>query len=145
MRGMRPFDRRDSLRGAAVALAATQLGLPRFAHAQSLYAPTPNRAESSGSEPNDTKGILVSAAATGLPAPEGPGAVSGAPNLPDGFADTFASQYVAAGAVRLHAVTGGDGMVLGRPELPADERAHPGDSRRPGAATQPRWGRAHKR
>jgi pimeloyl-ACP methyl ester carboxylesterase len=41
--------------------------------------------------------------------PEGPGSVSGAPNLPDGFTDTFSSRYVGAGDVRLHAVVGGDG------------------------------------
>jgi pimeloyl-ACP methyl ester carboxylesterase len=44
--------------------------------------------------------------------PEGPGSVSGAPNLPAGFADTFTSRYVDAGAVRLHAVVGGDGPPL---------------------------------
>jgi len=44
--------------------------------------------------------------------PEGPGSVSGAPNLPPGFADTFSSRYVAAGDVRLHAVVGGDGPPL---------------------------------
>ena len=32
-----------------------------------------------------------------------------APNLPDGFADTFTSRYVDAGGVRLHAVIGGEG------------------------------------
>jgi hypothetical protein len=37
-----------------------------------------------------------------------PGSVSGAPNLPAGFTDTFTSRYVATGALRLHAVTGGD-------------------------------------
>jgi pimeloyl-ACP methyl ester carboxylesterase len=41
--------------------------------------------------------------------PEGPASVSGAPNLPDGFTDTFSSRYVGAGDVRLHAVAGGDG------------------------------------
>ena len=46
------------------------------------------------------------------PAPEGPGSVSGAPNLPAGFAGTFTSRYVDAGEVRLHAVTGGDGPPL---------------------------------
>jgi pimeloyl-ACP methyl ester carboxylesterase len=45
-------------------------------------------------------------------APEGPGSVSGAPNLPRGFADTFTSRYVDAGEVRLHAVIGGDGPPL---------------------------------
>jgi len=44
--------------------------------------------------------------------PEGPGSVSGAPNLPAGFTDTFTSRYVDTGDVRLHAVTGGDGPPL---------------------------------
>ena len=52
--------------------------------------------------------------------PEGPGSVSGAPNLPAGFADTFESRYVQVGDVRLHAVVGGDGppllLVHGWPE-----------------------------
>ena len=52
--------------------------------------------------------------------PEGPGSVSGAPNLPPGFADTFSSRYVDTGALRLHAVIGGDGppllLVHGWPE-----------------------------
>lgn len=52
--------------------------------------------------------------------PEGPGSVSGAPNVPAGFTDTFTSRYVDTGAVRLHAVTGGDGppllLVHGWPE-----------------------------
>jgi pimeloyl-ACP methyl ester carboxylesterase len=57
---------------------------------------------------------------TRLPAPEGPGSVSGAPNLPAGFAGTFTSRYVGTGEVRLHAVTGGEGppllLVHGWPE-----------------------------
>ena len=52
--------------------------------------------------------------------PEGPGSVSGAPNLPEGFAETFTSRYVETGQVRLHAVIGGDGppllLVHGWPE-----------------------------
>jgi pimeloyl-ACP methyl ester carboxylesterase len=52
--------------------------------------------------------------------PEGPGSVSGAPNLPAGFADTFTSRYIEAGDVRLHAVIGGHGpplvLVHGWPE-----------------------------
>jgi pimeloyl-ACP methyl ester carboxylesterase len=44
--------------------------------------------------------------------PEGPGSVSGAPNLPEGFADTFTSRYIDTGDVRLHAVIGGDGPPL---------------------------------
>ena len=43
---------------------------------------------------------------------EGPGSVSGAPNLPAGFTDTFTSRYVDTGEVRLHAVTGGGGRPL---------------------------------
>ena len=46
---------------------------------------------------------------TSLPTPEGPGSVSGAPNLPAGFTGTFTSRYIDTGDVRLHAVTGGDG------------------------------------
>ncbi len=50
--------------------------------------------------------------ATGLPTPEGPGSVSGAPHLPDGFTGTFTSRYVDAGGLRQHVVTGGDGPPL---------------------------------
>jgi hypothetical protein len=54
--------------------------------------------------------------------PEGPGSVSvsGAPNLPAGFTDTFTSRYIDAGELRLHAVIGGEGppllLVHGWPE-----------------------------
>ena len=44
--------------------------------------------------------------------PEGPGSVSGAPNLPAGFTDTFTSRYVDTGELRLHTVTGGYGPPL---------------------------------
>jgi hypothetical protein len=57
---------------------------------------------------------------TRLPTPEGPGSVSGAPNLPAGLTGTFKSVYVNIGALRLHAVIGGDGppllLVHGWPE-----------------------------
>jgi pimeloyl-ACP methyl ester carboxylesterase len=57
---------------------------------------------------------------THLPTPDGRGSVSGAPNLPQGFTDTFTSRYVDTGEVRLHAVAGGDGppllLVHGWPE-----------------------------
>jgi pimeloyl-ACP methyl ester carboxylesterase len=60
----------------------------------------------------------VSSASTS--APEGPGSVSGAPNLQEGFTDTFTSRYVDIGDLRLHAVIGGDGppllLVHGWPE-----------------------------
>jgi pimeloyl-ACP methyl ester carboxylesterase len=46
------------------------------------------------------------------PTPQGPGSVSGAPGLPAGFTGTFASRYVDAGELRLHAVTGGEGPPL---------------------------------
>jgi pimeloyl-ACP methyl ester carboxylesterase len=53
-------------------------------------------------------------------APEGRGSVSGAPNLPVGFTDTFTSHYIDTGAVHLHAVIGGEGppllLVHGWPE-----------------------------
>ena len=52
--------------------------------------------------------------------PDGLGSVAGAPNLPPGFADTFASRYVDTGTLRVHAVIGGDGppllLVHGWPE-----------------------------
>jgi pimeloyl-ACP methyl ester carboxylesterase len=44
--------------------------------------------------------------------PEGPGSVSGAPHLPEGFTGTFTSRYVDAGDMRQHVVTGGDGPPL---------------------------------
>jgi pimeloyl-ACP methyl ester carboxylesterase len=52
--------------------------------------------------------------------PEDAGSVSGAPNLPEGFADTFTSRHIDTGEVSLHAVIGGDGppllLVHGWPE-----------------------------
>ena len=55
-----------------------------------------------------------------LSTPEGPGSVSGAPNLPAGFTDTFTSRYIDTGGLRQHAVIGGDGppllLVHGWPE-----------------------------
>jgi pimeloyl-ACP methyl ester carboxylesterase len=54
------------------------------------------------------------------PTPEGPGSVSGAPHLPDGFTSTFTSRYVDTGGLRQHVVTGGGGppllLVHGWPE-----------------------------
>jgi len=54
----------------------------------------------------------MNSSSTGLPTPEGPGSVSGAPNLPEGFTDTFTSRYVDTGEVRLHAGIGGEGPPL---------------------------------
>jgi pimeloyl-ACP methyl ester carboxylesterase len=64
--------------------------------------------------------MFMSPSSTPSSAPEGPGSVSGAPNLPAGFTDTFASRYVDIGELRLHAVVGGEGppllLVHGWPE-----------------------------
>jgi pimeloyl-ACP methyl ester carboxylesterase len=54
----------------------------------------------------------MSSSSAGLPTPEGPGSVSGAPNLPDGFAGTFTSRYIDTGELRQHVVTGGQGPPL---------------------------------
>ena len=59
--------------------------------------------------------------ATGpLPTPEGPGSVSGAPNLPAGFTETFTSRFVETDGLRQHVVVGGAGppllLVHGWPE-----------------------------
>ena len=47
-----------------------------------------------------------------LSTPEGPGSVSGAPNLPAGFIETFTSRYVDTDGLRQHVVIGGDGPPL---------------------------------
>ena len=44
------------------------------------------------------KGIVM----TSPSSPEGPGSVSGAPNLPAGFTGTFTSRYVDTGGLRQH-------------------------------------------
>jgi len=44
--------------------------------------------------------------------PTGPGSVPGAPHLPVGFANTFASRYVDANGLRFHAVIRGKGRPL---------------------------------
>jgi pimeloyl-ACP methyl ester carboxylesterase len=54
----------------------------------------------------------MSSTSTDARTPEGPGSVSGAPNLPAGFTDTFTSRYVDTGELRLHAVIGGEGPPL---------------------------------
>ena len=54
----------------------------------------------------------MSSPATGPPNPEGPGSVSGAPHLPDGFTSTFTSRYIDTRDLRQHVVTGGDGPPL---------------------------------
>src|SRR5215467_13542423 len=54
----------------------------------------------------------MSSSSSDAPTPTGPGAVSGAPNLPTGFSDTFTSRYLDTGGLRQHAVVGGDGPPL---------------------------------
>ena len=47
-----------------------------------------------------------------MPIAEGPGSVSTAPALPQGFTEIFTSRYVDTGELRLHAVIGGEGPPL---------------------------------
>lgn len=54
----------------------------------------------------------MSLPSTHLPTPEGLGSVFEAPNLPARFTDTFTSQFIDTGELRLHAVTGGEGPAL---------------------------------
>src|SRR5919112_1732740 len=54
----------------------------------------------------------MSSSSASLSTPEGPGSVSGAPNLPDGFTDTFTSRYIDANGLRQHPVIGGEGPPL---------------------------------
>jgi pimeloyl-ACP methyl ester carboxylesterase len=54
----------------------------------------------------------MSSVSTQLPTVEGRGSVTGVPNLPDGFGDTFTSRLVDLGELRLHAVIGGEGQPL---------------------------------
>jgi len=54
----------------------------------------------------------MSASLADLPTPEGPGSVSGAPNLPEGFTATFTSRYLDTAGLRQHVVTGGQGPPL---------------------------------
>jgi hypothetical protein len=54
----------------------------------------------------------MSSSSAPLSTPEGPCSVSGAPNLPAGFTDTFTSRYVDTGGLRHHVVIRGDGPPL---------------------------------
>jgi len=61
----------------------------------------------------------MSSSSAALSTPEGPGSVSGAPNLPAGFTDTFTSRYIDTGELRQHTghrrrgAAGGADPVLG--------------------------------
>ncbi|RAZ92853.1 alpha/beta hydrolase [Mesorhizobium hawassense] len=57
-------------------------------------------------------GPQSSQAAASMSTPAGPGSVSGAPHLPEGFNDVFESRFYTVNGVRLHAVVGGDGPPL---------------------------------
>jgi pimeloyl-ACP methyl ester carboxylesterase len=94
---MNDLNRRTLLRNAVLAVAATQLAPIMSAQAQSLDPSATNT-------PNT--GILMTSTL------QGPGSVSGAPNLPDGFANTFTSRFIDTGELGLHAVIGGDGPPL---------------------------------
>jgi pimeloyl-ACP methyl ester carboxylesterase len=54
----------------------------------------------------------MSSTSTQLVMAQGRGSVAEAPNLPEGFTDTFTSRYVDIGDLRLHAVIGGEGRPL---------------------------------
>ena len=93
---MNNLNRRIVVGSAAIVFAATQFIPFISAHAQPLIS--------------SNKGILMSSSSTSIP--QGPGSISGAPNLPEGLNETFTSQFVETGEVRLHAVIGGDGPPL---------------------------------
>jgi pimeloyl-ACP methyl ester carboxylesterase len=71
-------------------------------------------------EARKVSGMRMLMSSTAATIPEGPGSVSGAPHLPEGFTATFTSRYITTGDLRQHVVTGGDGppllLVHGWPE-----------------------------
>src|SRR5262245_34849019 len=66
-------DRRGFLRRAALALAATQVGLVGSAHAQALNTLIPNRSGSLDSEPEHTPGNLMISSVARMATQEGTG------------------------------------------------------------------------
>jgi pimeloyl-ACP methyl ester carboxylesterase len=92
------FDRRHFLGGVAVTMVAAQLSMTGWGKEQSI---------------KEAQAAVMSKE-TNL------GSVSKAPNLPEGFTDTFTSRFVNAGGLRQHAVIGGEGppllLVHGWPE-----------------------------
>ncbi len=103
--------RRRFLGSAAMTALAASLGLTGSARARTTTT-------TAGARP--TKKEATMAITQREATPEGPGSVSGAPNLPAGFTNTFTSRYVDAGGLRQHAVVGGEGppllLVHGWPE-----------------------------
>ncbi len=89
--------RRRFLGSAATTMLAAHLGMTGSAQARTTTS---------------TKEIFMNSNTASQSTPEGPGSVSGAPNLPAGFTDTFTSRYVDANGLRLHAVVGGEGPPL---------------------------------
>ena len=67
--------------------------------------------EQSGSSSSPSASAAETTSAS-LSTPEGPLSVSGAPNLPEGFTDTFTSRYIDTDELRQHAVIGGEGPPL---------------------------------
>jgi pimeloyl-ACP methyl ester carboxylesterase len=100
-----------SVRGASAATEATGTAPPRTDDptpypATDLVARTPHTVrEASMLNPMTSTSFREIT-------PEGSLAVTGAPNLPAGFTDTFTSRLVDTGEVRLHAVIGGFGPPL---------------------------------
>jgi hypothetical protein len=76
--------------------------------------------EESGPSSSPSAATAETTSAAPLATPEGPFSVSGAPNLPDGFTDTFTSRYIDTDELRQHVVIGGEGppllLVHGWPE-----------------------------
>jgi hypothetical protein len=58
------------------------------------------------------KEAIMSKSAVRPDEPPGYGSVRGVPELPEGFSETFRSNLVQVGDLRLHAVTGGEGAPL---------------------------------
>src|SRR5438132_1327562 len=104
---MYTINRRMFLRSAAIALAAMQFV-------------TMISAASASTAGDATKGPLMSLSSNDS-LHQGPGSVAGAPNMPDGFADTYTRRFVSVRDVRLHAVIG----VAGPPLLLADGWTQP--------------------
>ena len=78
--------------------------------AGTLLAHEPQRGEAALRA--DALEVASKSSANRLPVAHGPGSVSQAPHLPNGFTDTFTSRYIKSGDVRLHAVIGGNGPPL---------------------------------